>query len=446
MAFSALESLAGILFMIWHTYHYDRWKCLLYSKEEWFRAFMCHMLFGSVICLQIYTWIDVHVLYAEYWIYYPTLDETIVTPWSLYTPTHYTLYRTSLYFITAGWGFLQGVHLEEFLYWAYLIRSIKTPGGPKTSWLHSGFFKVWVGLFVACFALLIGAVHIEEHDLDMMKSYLFVVGGSMSLILAFASIALCIVFPSFLRNVKRQGASSEVLERLYFFSEMNEIRTVCRIVYSLSFLILSADAFTTSQSVNKSAFWSDAFYLCGQLGLFAATCLSVVILLPRNMTSESVPTLAQTENQAMVAYKRPQPDGYSPQHFYELGERLNVGHDALTIGLSSLYPNNAGHGGKEGFEMQVTPPLPINGQSGDDSSSYSANSSQRTRVDPAPFAEAADRSKLTSRLSEFAGGLPSVVGRFKSPFEVGSAERRGKEGPTEIYVKTVKEVHEDDMV
>ncbi|ODN78906.1 hypothetical protein, variant [Cryptococcus amylolentus CBS 6039] len=429
MAFSALESLAGMLFMIWHTYHYDRWKCLLYTKDEWFRAFMCHILFGSVMCLQIYTWIDVHVIYAEYWIYYPALDETIVTPWSLYTPAHYKLFRTSLYFITAGWGFLQGVHLEEFLYWAYLIKSINTPGGPRTSWLHSGFFKVWVGLFISCFALLIGSVHIEEHDLDLMRSYLFMVGSCMSLVLAFASIALCIVFPSFLRNVKRQGASFEVLERLYFFSEVNEIRTVCRIVYSVSFLILSADAFTTNQAINSSSFWSDAFYLCGQLGLLSATCLSVVILLPRNMTSESVPTLAQTDNQPMVAYQRPQPDGYSPQQFYELGERLNVGHDALAIGLASLNPNNAGHmGGKEGFEMQVTPPLPTHSHSQDNISSYSGNSSQRTRVDPAPFAESADRSKLTSRLSEFAGGYLVWWGDSRARSRWGARREEGRRG------------------
>lgn len=95
--------------------------------------------------------------------------------------------------------------------------------------------------------------------------------------LAFASVGLCLIFPSFLTNVRRQGANAEVLERLHFFSEMNEIRTACRLVYSICFLIVSADAFTAEQRVNKSRFWSDTLYLCGQLGLFCATCLSVVV-------------------------------------------------------------------------------------------------------------------------------------------------------------------------
>lgn len=116
--------------------------------------------------------------------------------------------------------------------------------------------------------------------------------------LAFASVGLCLIFPSFLKNVRRLGANAEVLERLHFFSEMNEIRTACRLVYSICFvsfkvcqclqsqadirlqLIISADAFTAEKRVNKSQFWSDTLYLSGQLGLFCATCLSVVVSYP----------------------------------------------------------------------------------------------------------------------------------------------------------------------
>lgn len=237
MAFSALLSLTGLLFIFWHTWHYDRWRwapvqfnmkyqltnmcrCLLYTKDNWFRATMCHILLLSVMGLQgefqahgirihlliqwpVYTWIDVHVLYSEYWIYYPPLKETIVTPYQLYSQTHYDLFKTSLYFITIAWGFLQGVHLEEvsfpylrqwcsmliwprkkFLYWGYLIKSINTPGGPQTSWLRSGFFKAWIGLFICSFALLIASVHIENTNLDMIRAYLFCVGSSLSILWA----------------------------------------------------------------------------------------------------------------------------------------------------------------------------------------------------------------------------------------------------------------------
>nr|ODN86414.1 hypothetical protein L203_04116 [Cryptococcus depauperatus CBS 7841] len=419
MAFSALISLTGTLFMLWHTWHYDRWRCLLYSKDNWFRTVMCYILFGSLICLQVYTWIEVHVLYDEYWIYLPPLKQTIVTPWQLYTPTHYRIWKLSLYFITAGWGFLQGVHLEEFLYWGYLIKSINTPGGPKSSWLRSGFFKIWIILFVASFALLIGAVHIENHNLDMIRAYLFLVGSCMSLLLAFASIGLCIILPSFLRSIKRHGVDYEVLERLHFFAEMNEIRTVCRLVYSISFLTLSADAFTEEKRINKNQFWADLLYLVGHLGLFLATCLSIVILLPRNMTSESLPTAPQAL-QPMVAYKPPATEGYAPRRFLELGQRLNVTHGGKGDSLS----NN----GNNGFEMQITPPID------DTSSGYSS----KTKIEAAPFSEVVEKNKR-ARFSELPG-LPTVVQKFTSPFET---QMPSEKGPAKVFVTTSHTVREE---
>ncbi|WVQ81999.1 hypothetical protein IAT38_004126 [Cryptococcus sp. DSM 104549] len=434
MAFSALVATTGLLFMIWHTWHYDRWRCMLYSKNDWFRAMMCHILMGSIGCLLVYTWIDVHVLYAEYWIYLPELDRTMVTPFQLWTKKHYDLWKVSLWFITAGWGFLQGVHLEEFLYWGYLIKSINTPGGPQSSWLRSGFFKVWIGLFVACFALLVGSLNIERENLDMMRAYLFCVGSTLSIALASASIGLCIIFPKFLKNVRRQGASFEVLERLHFFAEMNELRTVCRVLYSIAFLILAADGLSKEQKINKNQFWEDTLYLIGQLGLFASTCLSVVILLPRNMSSESLPPSNVETFHPMVPYARPTPDGYSAKHFFELGERLNVGAEAMASGLGLQHAA----GPQAGFEMAVTPPSHEGAYPASSSGSdKGSDNSSKTHVE-APFAEAADKSKK-ARLSEFPS-LPSVVQRFKSPFE--TAEERPK-GPTQIFVTTHQEIREE---
>ncbi|WRT68353.1 uncharacterized protein IL334_005329 [Kwoniella shivajii] len=403
MSFSALVAMTGFVFMIWHTWHYDRWRCLLYTKDDWFRAVMCHILLGSIACLLVFTWMSVHVLYAEYYIYLPQTGQTIVAPWQLWTAKHQQIWKIALYFMTAGWGFLQAIHLEEFLYWGYLIKSMNTPGGPQSSWLRSGFFKVWICLFVSAFALLIGSVHIETENLDMMRAYLFVVGSSMSTLLAFASLVLCLIFPSFLRTVKKQGANFEVLERLHFFSEMNQIRTVCRIGYSVAILILSIDALTKDKTINKSGFWHDLLYLFSQLTLFAATCISIIVLLPRNMMSESLPPHSKDQTfLPMAPYKRPLPDGYSAKQFSELGERLNNQHQ---------------------HQHQHRKPRPS-------TSDVRANGSrQEEEEEEAPFSEVADKSKK-ARLSEFPI-LPSVVSKFKSPFETSQPKNKG---PPQVFV------------
>lgn len=98
----------------------------------------------------------------------------------------------------------------------------------------------------------------------------------------------------------------------------------------------------------------------------------------------------------------------------ELGERLNIGDESKAIGLMT---------NPRGFEMQVSPP---SDNHDDSSSGYSG----RTKVN-APFAEVADKTKI-ARLSDLSG-LPSVVQRFKSPFE--TAEHKIK-GPTQVFVTT----------
>jgi hypothetical protein len=42
-------------------------------------------------------------------------------------------------------------------------------------------------------------------------------------------------------------------------------------------LILAADAVTPEQRINKNSFASDCIFLCGQFGIFASTCLSVIV-------------------------------------------------------------------------------------------------------------------------------------------------------------------------
>ncbi|WWC90746.1 uncharacterized protein L201_005683 [Kwoniella dendrophila CBS 6074] len=452
MSFSALVASTGFLFMIWHTWHYDRWRRLLYSKQDWFRAIMCHILLLSILSLTIYTWICVHVLYSEYYVFIPQLKTTMVAPWQLWSKSHQSAWRTALYFMTAGWGFLQAIHLEEFLYWGYLIKSIKTPGGPKSNWIQSNFFKLWIFLSISSFALLIGSVHIETNNLDMMRAYLFVVGSSMSTILAIASIILCVIFPSFLRTVKRQGASYEVLERLHFFSEMNDIRTFCRCAYSVAILILSIDGLTDARTINKSGFWHDVLYLVGQLALFSATCLSIVVLLPRNMTSESLPP--HGKNQIflpMAPYKKRQAqlpsssnplshqhiqnkemDGYSVKQFYELGERLNVGPDVITSGYPIAKQSNDLKDGEK-YEMSINPKQSNNSNN----SGNSNNENDNNESNKAPFSEIIDKTKK-ARLSEFPN-LPSVVSKFKSPFETTQPKQKG---PTQVFVTSTTVIEE----
>ncbi|GFZ49438.1 hypothetical protein JCM24511_07558 [Saitozyma sp. JCM 24511] len=411
--FSALMATTGLFFCFWHMWHYDRFRCLVATRNDWFRALMCYILLASVASLFSFTWIEVKVSYAEY--YVSIEGETIVAPWQLWTQHHQRLWRISIYILTIGWTFLQSIHLEEFLYWGYLISSLRSIGGPKTSWLRSPYFRFWVLASLAQIALLFGAVSIETTNLNMMRAYVFMVGSPISCLLALASFYLVLIFPSFIATSRRQGAAPEVLERLHFFAEMNQIRTVFRFIYAAAFLILAADAVTPEQRINKNSFASDCIFLCGQFGIFTSTCLSVIVLLPRNMTSESLPVQG-ADLHPFSAYKRPAPPG-SRRHFHELGDRLNVERDALGALVE---------------DIELSPDL--------DKGSSRHNS---PTPDPeAPFVDAADKAKR-ARYSEFPI-LPSVVQKFKSPFEINTSREGRRSGPTQVFVTTSQTVHREE--
>ncbi|ORY35618.1 hypothetical protein BCR39DRAFT_475657 [Naematelia encephala] len=434
MGFSALIALTGLLFLLWHTWHYDGFKCLYNIRSDWFRTLMILILLVSIAFFCLATLVESYVLYDQYYVFLGTV--TIPAPWQLYTPHSVKLWKASLWCLLVGWGFLQAVHMEEFLYWGYLMRSIRTPGGPRTSWLRSGFFKVWVAAFACSWALMIASLQIETHNLDMMRAYLFLIGSVISTVLALMSVLLCIVFPRFLTLVRQQGAGFEVLERLHFFKEANELRTVCRVCYALCFLILSTDATTPAQRINKSAFWADFLYTVGQLGLFASTCFSILILLPRNMGSESLPTAADNAQQPMVPYKLPHIGGghiitEAQRGLWELGDRLNINRDALALTIP--YLSSPGQEKDEGYELDESPRrLDI------ESSEPAARA--EIQEDQAPFSEIAD-TRVRARYSEFPA-LPTVLQKFKSPFETAQASRRVS-GPAQVFVQTTQTVHHE---
>ena len=88
----------------------------------------------------------------------PALPQ-IVKPYQLWTPRHLTLFHISYYYLTLAWSSLLGVHLEEFLFWSWLLQVIRTQ--QSKSWFKSVYFKLWVVGCVGGVGLLFGAATME---------------------------------------------------------------------------------------------------------------------------------------------------------------------------------------------------------------------------------------------------------------------------------------------
>jgi len=91
----------------------------------------------------------------------------IVKPYQLWSSNHITLFHVSYYCLTTAWCFLLGVHLEEFLFWSWLLQVIRTQ--QSKSWFKSVYFKLWCLGCVAGVGLLFGAATMELHALTRVS-------------------------------------------------------------------------------------------------------------------------------------------------------------------------------------------------------------------------------------------------------------------------------------
>lgn len=56
---------SGLLFILWHTWHFDRWRCFTFSKKEWFKPTITWMILSSVMIFTVWAWMEAYVMYEE---------------------------------------------------------------------------------------------------------------------------------------------------------------------------------------------------------------------------------------------------------------------------------------------------------------------------------------------------------------------------------------------
>lgn len=99
-------------------------------------------------------------------------------------------------------------------------------------------------------------------------------------------------------------------------------------------IILSADGLSSAKPINTSPFASDLVLMTAVVAVLIVACLSVILLLPRNMTAEALPATAIPAKMRMVAYPRPRFSSVNPPH-------------------SAALTASSGGGGRAGSEVQI---------------------------------------------------------------------------------------------
>ncbi|WVQ98181.1 hypothetical protein IAU59_005303 [Kwoniella sp. CBS 9459] len=320
----AMVTILGDVFMVWHLWRYDKFRCLLFTRRSAFRFIIVWKFIVSMALFTAWNVILVWVKYEEYYAVVPispTESEIMPVPFQLWDAHKQRLVRASYYMLAIAWALVLAIHSEETLYWAYLIGSIRKRSAG--SWFGSIWFKVWLASCVLVCGVLPGVANVETTNLIKMEGNIFMTGSILASCLFSMSMWLLFVFPSFIKESRRQGANPEVISRLYYFKELNTIRTIFRMLYVACILTLSIDGFTEHKHVNSSPFWLDLFYVCGLVFVFTSNGLSLMILLPRNLESES--GLPQPANVFVRQQPRPAQRSTHTRHMHVLPSSSTVG-------------------------------------------------------------------------------------------------------------------------
>ncbi|EIW71285.1 hypothetical protein TREMEDRAFT_67671 [Tremella mesenterica DSM 1558] len=264
--------------MAHHTYKFDKWRCLVPRKREWFRVLLTWMLVFSSLGMFIWGVGFAYIKYTIGWVYVEPYG-AIPYPNQMY-PHKYAKYQPML----NSWQLIAFccqicLTVEEGLYWYHLMRAVRQPKSAK-AWINSSFFVSWVASSIAVFVTMFGVTFIRTGgDFILQTSRTAVLGATI----------VIWQFPPFLRDVKTSGAGPEVRSRLHFYhvglisSEANKVRTFFRLAFVFCACTLGVDGLTPEKRINLTPnnLLTQTAYGC----YFFQTIISVVLYLPRNWSS-----------------------------------------------------------------------------------------------------------------------------------------------------------------
>nr|XP_018262112.1 uncharacterized protein I303_05127 [Kwoniella dejecticola CBS 10117]OBR84270.1 hypothetical protein I303_05127 [Kwoniella dejecticola CBS 10117] len=279
-------SSAALGFAIHHTYKFDRCKCLLPKKKEWFRVLLTWMLISSEMMIIGWALGWTVIKYHLGWMWLPDFG-AIPYPSMLFERKYLDLNIPFMIIFNLAFSIQASLNAEEGLYWYHLMRAVRQPKSSR-SWLTSSFFYAWIIISIVCTACQSGIswLHRGALDLDIQMTITMTVHGFIEFAVMLSSSVVIWKFPAFLADVKASGAGPEVRSRLHFYHEANKIRTFFRALFAVCMIIIGIDGMTDAKRINLNPLANDLLTQIIFGSFFFVLVISTLLYLPRNWTPE----------------------------------------------------------------------------------------------------------------------------------------------------------------
>ncbi|OCH92048.1 hypothetical protein OBBRIDRAFT_886557 [Obba rivulosa] len=283
LVWSVLSCLFEV-FLLWHLWKFDRFKCLRWDYGPYSGAFKRIMTYTYLLTIPLIATFSIGFAIIKYDVGYSLIPGfgIIPTPWQLWPHSRQQAIFPLQLIFSIGWSFEMVTHLEELCFWLFLVNA----GSVQQDWFRSMYFKTWiVGSVIAVIYMPLVTTFTRADPLKS-EAFTLLAGslGSLSLTLWFLPILW--TFPSFLRNLKKEGVDTSTIVRLTTFHELNCLRVVFRLLFVLPFLILAVDGVRPHQHVNTNEFGEEFLTIVAALGCTISSGLTLVIFFPRSIEGE----------------------------------------------------------------------------------------------------------------------------------------------------------------
>ncbi|KAF5387270.1 hypothetical protein D9757_006829 [Collybiopsis confluens] len=278
LVWSLLSCMLGI-FLIYHLWSFDRFKCLRWNNGPHSGAFKRVMTYSYLLSIPLIITYSVGfaiIKYNEGYIQLPVYGilPTPYTRWS--SASQSAIFPLTLCF-SIGWSFEMVTHLEV------------NANAKQQDWFRSYYFRTWVvGSVIAVAYMPLVTIFTRENP-TRSEAFTFLVGslGSLSLTISFVPILqVTWSFPKFLGHLRADGVDTATIVRLTKFHELNTIRVLFRYLFTVPLLILGVDGVRPHQHINSNYFWTDLLTFIAGVGCVVSSGITLIIFFPRSVEGE----------------------------------------------------------------------------------------------------------------------------------------------------------------
>ncbi|KAI8076094.1 hypothetical protein BDF21DRAFT_464498 [Thamnidium elegans] len=259
--FSFLQRAVGLTYVLfWLLYRIQTtggFSCLYYSrfKRGELKSIVTALILFMLPCQLYYDIASCKIKYEEGFV--QILGHIMTKPEFLWSQADRNLVTPTDYSLCVGFSLQVGTLLLLQCFWKYLANLVA-----RARFMSSKEFKFYIAMTIVNIILFPVLQYNFTRDIynytykEIMPQLVY---GCELLLISFLGGVSHLRFKKLLSNSQHQNDSQFITHRIKYFQDLNMLLSLALFIFSVCFIVLSADGLTAKKTINRSKFLSDMF-------------------------------------------------------------------------------------------------------------------------------------------------------------------------------------------